>query len=126
MPILNHLGQNYYIPDNIIKQYCHLYTDDDWNYTTAYYFKKGKKKTKVEPGQQKPDYIVTKLSKYEPDTFYKLTSESRGSKLFDYFIKVKPKTPPTITIGNGEHKTILNDKLKQLKEEEKKILIRFE
>ena len=74
MPVLNHLGQNYYIPDNIIKQYCHLYTDDDWSYTTAYYFKKGKKKTKVEPGQQKPDYIVTKLSKYDPDTFYKLTN----------------------------------------------------
>ena len=126
MPVLNHLGVNYYISDQVIKNYARIFTDDDWNYTTAYYFKKGKKKTEVKPEQQKADYVVSKLSKYEKDTFYKLTNESRNSTLFDYFIKLKPKPPPTICIGTGEHKKVLKDKLKELKEEEKKILIRFE
>ena len=125
MSVLHHLGKNYYIPEHVIKNYAHLYCDDDWGYTTAYYFKKTRK-TIVKPEEQKADYTVSKLSKYENDTFYKLTNESRKSKLFDYFIKLKDKTPPTIVIGNGEHKKILDDKLKQLKEEEKKILIRFE
>jgi len=125
MPVLHHLGKNYFIPEHIIKQYCHLYTDDDWGHTIAYYYRR-KKKTEVTEHQQKPDYVVSKLSKYEPDTFYKLTNESRKSSLFDYFIKIKDKSPPTIVIGNGEHKKILDDKLKQLKEEEKKILIQFE
>ena len=70
--------------------------------------------------------ICNFVSKYEKDTFYKLTNESRNSTLFDYFIKLKPKPPPTICIGTGEHKKVLKDKLKELKEEEKKILIRFE
>ena len=102
MSVLHHLGKNYYIPEHVIKNYAHLYCDDDWGYTTAYYFKK-KRKTIVKPEEQKADYTVSKLSKYENDTFYKLTNESRKSKLFDYFIKLKDKSPRIVILKNNVH-----------------------
>ena len=124
MSIFFFQGKEYFIPEHLIRKHCFETEDNDYGITTCYYYKK-KRKTEVLPNKIQPDYIST-IKEYEEDVFYKLTSISRKSNHFDYFIKLKDKTPPTIVIGNGEHKKILDDKLKQLKEEEKKILIRFE
>ena len=89
MSLIHYLGETYYVPEHVIKNYAHIYCDDDFGYKTAYYYTRGKKKKIVTKEQQKADYTVSKLAKYEDDTFYKLTNESKHSKVFDFTLKTK-------------------------------------
>ena len=126
MSLIHYLGETYYVPEHVIKNYAHIYCDDDFGYKTAYYYTRGKKKKIVTKEQQKADYTVSKLAKYEDDTFYKLTNESKHSKVFDYFIKLKAHCPPNLYVGTTEHKKVLKSKMDELKNQEKKVCVRFE
>jgi hypothetical protein len=101
MSIFFFQGKEYFIPEHLIRKHCFETEDNDYGITTCYYYKK-KRKTEVLPNKIQPDYIST-IKEYEEDVFYKLTSISRKSNHFDYFIKLKDKSPRIVILKNNVH-----------------------
>jgi hypothetical protein len=109
--IFNYLGTEYFIPAKFIKEKCHPFDQNDFGYTTCYFFRK-RKKFEVPADKQKPDYIITNTKKYEKDVFYKLVQISKNAKYFDYYMKVKDDCDPNVLLESSCHNNCLTKKIK--------------
>ena len=108
--VFNYLGKEYFVPKKFIHDHCHPFDQTDFGYTTCYFYKK-RKKMKLLPEHQKPDYVVTNKKKYDKDTFYKLTQLSRNAKYFDYYMKVKDDCEPNVLLESCYHNNFLKKKI---------------